>query len=233
LRWFWCLLAVVLAHGLLATALLGRQQILLPPSRSLPIPVEIAAAPVDRPVLRSPAARVARPPERAAAPAVPAERPKPVPSRPVKAHRHAARAMQKPEPEPVPLATGRPAPPASPKAASRASSPRTAPVGTHPSDSPAPAASWKASVEQRIAQFRHYPPRALRDHLEGTVLVRFEVARDGTVLSVTLVQSSGVADLDHEATALIRRASPLPAPPAGDRRSPMSLVLPVAFVLQQ
>ena len=56
--------------------------------------------------------------------------------------------------------------------------------------------------------------------------VRFSIDGGGHVLSAALLRSSGVAEVDREAVALVQRASPLPSPPPGAART---LTLPVGF----
>ncbi|EIT68822.1 MULTISPECIES: TonB family protein [Hydrocarboniphaga] len=55
--------------------------------------------------------------------------------------------------------------------------------------------------------------------------VAFTVAADGGVSALRLQKSSGVAALDQEALALLRRAAPLPKPPDGLTRE---LIVPVS-----
>jgi len=57
-----------------------------------------------------------------------------------------------------------------------------------------------------------YPPQA--GHARGVATVTFKIDRSGHVLSSRVVQSSGSAVLDEEALATIKRAEPLPLPPA-------------------
>ena len=49
----------------------------------------------------------------------------------------------------------------------------------------------------------------------GSALVRFTVGSSGAVTSARLMRGSGVAAIDQEVQALVRRASPFPPPPAG------------------
>jgi TonB family protein len=58
-----------------------------------------------------------------------------------------------------------------------------------------------------------WTPEAAHAISRTPVLLRIAVDRDGTVRAVDVVRSSGVAALDAEALAAVRRASPLPAPP--------------------
>ncbi len=49
----------------------------------------------------------------------------------------------------------------------------------------------------------------------ATVGVRFSVDDNGALADVAVAVSSGVADLDAESLAIVRRAAPFPKPPAG------------------
>lgn len=54
---------------------------------------------------------------------------------------------------------------------------------------------------------------------KGRVVVGFSIAADGGLASVTVLQSSGTAELDQVALNHIRRSAPFPAPPSGARPS--------------
>ena len=56
--------------------------------------------------------------------------------------------------------------------------------------------------------------------------VRFRIDAQGHVLGVALARSSGFPELDAEVLAMVRRASPVPAPPPG---APLDLTVPVQF----
>ncbi len=93
-------------------------------------------------------------------------------------------------------------------------------------------ASWESTVSARLALFKRYPLMAQRHGVEGVVLVRFRVDHHGMVHGVALVQSSGHADLDQEAEALVERAEPLPPPPADRTEERIELQLPIRFSLR-
>lgn len=59
-----------------------------------------------------------------------------------------------------------------------------------------------------------------------TVVVRFRVDGRGGVSAIGLQRSSGDARLDAEALDLVRRSSPVPAPP---RQAGMNLAVPIEF----
>lgn len=64
-------------------------------------------------------------------------------------------------------------------------------------------------------------------------MIRFVVNREGYVLSSQLIKSSGVAILDREALALIKRAQPLPKPPTELlSHGQITLELPIGFDLK-
>lgn len=68
---------------------------------------------------------------------------------------------------------------------------------------------------------------------EGIVRVRFVINRTGTLLEGHIIESSGRASLDDEASAMMQRASPYPKAPLdvpGDRiefTAPIEFTLPV------
>ena len=81
---------------------------------------------------------------------------------------------------------------------------------------------WRAS--QRL---QRYPPQARG--VQGVVSLAFTIDRHGKVVSSRIVKSSGSAVLDAEALDLIKRAAPLPPPPADIADSELSFVVPIRF----
>ena len=97
--------------------------------------------------------------------------------------------------------------------------------GAAPSVSPA---RWQSRVQAHIAR------RQKRDVVRkagdtGTSQVRFSIDGSGNVLSASLARSSGNAMLDDEAVSMVRRSSPVPAPPPGVNRT---IVVPVRFTMR-
>lgn len=78
-----------------------------------------------------------------------------------------------------------------------------------------------------------YPLVARREHLQGVVMLRIRLARDGRILAVRLSRSSGHEVLDRAALASVEGLGAMPAPP---RTIPwddeQELPLPVNYVLQ-
>jgi protein TonB len=80
----------------------------------------------------------------------------------------------------------------------------------------------------------HYPLAARRERLEGVVMLRIRLARDGRLLNVRLSRSSGHAMLDRAALASVEQLDSMPAPPDSipwddDRELP----LPVTYQLDR
>lgn len=85
-------------------------------------------------------------------------------------------------------------------------------------------ANWQSAVAAHIDKFKRAPSNGAT----GVARVAFRIDAGGRVLSASIVASSGDATLDGEALGLVRRASPVPAPPRGSGGA-LSLVVPVRF----
>lgn len=109
--------------------------------------------------------------------------------------------------------------------AKRAAAPQAA-SGGGSSVSPA---RWQSRLMAHLERRKRYPSGARRAGKQGTAQVRFSIDANGNVGSVSLSRSSGVPELDAEVVALVRRASPVPAPPPGVNRT---IVVPIRFSLR-
>lgn len=120
-----------------------------------------------------------------------------------------------------------------PQIASRSNAPtETSPAGTGvQAPTGADIRIYQRALLIHIEHYRGYPLDEHRQRIEGVVMIRFAMDRHGNVLDVWVDRSSGVAALDAEALATVRRAQPLPMIPASlpDR---LSIVLPVSFSVQ-
>lgn len=123
------------------------------------------------------------------------------------------------EPRPRPVARQKSAPAAVP-------APRTpsAISAGMPAASAASRSNWQSEVAAHLNRFK----RSSATGATGTARVAFRINARGQVLSVSLAGSSGDPGLDQEAVALVRRASPVPAPPPG-MGAGLSLAVPVRF----
>ena len=83
----------------------------------------------------------------------------------------------------------------------------------------AAAGNYRGQVIAHLAHFKRYPEGARVRQAEGVPVVAFTLDGSGRVTGAGLSRSSGHADIDAEALAMVRRAVPFPAPPAGAGRS--------------
>ena len=133
---------------------------------------------------------------------------------------------------PEPIKPKRKPPPRKRSAAAQASAPRPVDAkraqtnaaqraGMSSSQSPA---TWRGALVAHLNRHKRHPGGA-----RGTARVSFTINRAGSVLSVSLAGSSGNPRLDQEALSLIRRAAPLPRPPANFGGQRITLSVPVHF----
>lgn len=88
--------------------------------------------------------------------------------------------------------------------------------------------NYAGIVSAHLRRHQQYPADARSRHEQGTATVTFGLDGGGRVTSSRLAKGSGVASLDQEVQAMVRRASPFPPPPLG--RS-VSFTVPVTFRL--
>jgi TonB family protein len=133
-----------------------------------------------------------------------------------------------PPPRPRPVAPPRPVQPQEAPATAAAPAPAVA----APAAPARPPASYVGLLMGALERHKEYPFSARTRRAEGTVVLRFAMRRDGSVASWRIERSSGHEDLDQAVATMIRRASPLPAPPAEMPGDPVELVVPVRFTLR-
>lgn len=193
-----------------------------------PPPVEPPPEPAPQPVLQpEPEIKIPELPSLPDAAAVLAPPPPPPPpARPKTAER-------KPPPKKV-VERRKPINPEKPPAERTTAQPRAlapvAPTAAAPAEGAATAsaasrANWRGTLVAHLNRFKRFPGGAN----PGTVQVAFSIDRAGRVLSARLVGGSGDALLDEEAVAMIRRASPVPAPPDELGGGNIALSVPVKF----
>lgn len=85
-------------------------------------------------------------------------------------------------------------------------------------------ATWRGAVLAHLNAFKPTPTGGAT----GTARVAFSVDRNGRVLSASLAGGSGDPALDAAAVAMVRRASPVPAPPP-EMGGRIALAVPVYF----
>ncbi len=85
---------------------------------------------------------------------------------------------------------------------------------------------WTGKVRKLIAAKQSYPAPAQDRNEQGTATIKLNVAADGKLQSVELLQTSGSRTLDREAVTLPNKVGAFPAPGADT-----SLTLPLTWKL--
>jgi periplasmic protein TonB len=79
----------------------------------------------------------------------------------------------------------------------------------------------------QLERHKRYPPQG--GGKVGEARLAFTIDRNGHVVASRILRSSGSEALDQEALALIKRAAPLPLPPAGVPEDRLSFVVPIRY----
>lgn len=245
LRWSLCATVVIAAHGVAALALATRSSEEDVAAGTPVVMIELAPLPVAPPAPQRDLAagplletesqdRVAEeaPPE-LRQPEKKEEKDKVVEEPPAP---DPVLAMPKPEPMPEegPIEDKTP-PPA--LAAPVPTAPQTAPtpdvrvaalaVGQVARPTALAIARWERLLVAQLERHKRYPPQA--HGKSGEARLAFSIDRDGHVLASRIVHSSGSEALDEETLALVKRAAPLPRPPAGVSDDSLSFVVPISY----
>jgi TonB family protein len=88
-------------------------------------------------------------------------------------------------------------------------------------------ADFRDMLIARLQIQKSFPRQASRDNTQGTVKVTFVIARDGKLVSKSIVASSGSAVLDWAALDIVQRAQPFPRFPEGKESE--SFTVPLVF----
>lgn len=120
---------------------------------------------------------------------------------------------------------------APPAVASVAPARRGAADGLDVKAPPGTSRSYAAKVRSWLYAHKIYPRRARMRREEGRVQVRFVIDRAGMLLEGAVIRRSGVAALDEEAEAMLRRASPYPRAPVELPGERMEFTAPIEFIL--
>lgn len=87
--------------------------------------------------------------------------------------------------------------------------------------------TWQKELAAHLDKYKRYPTdRSLQS---AELVVSFVLDRTGHVLSTSIVQGSGDAAFDEAGLAMMRRADPVPPPPALVADEGLSFTLPVIF----
>lgn len=88
-------------------------------------------------------------------------------------------------------------------------------------------ASWAKEVVAHLDRFKRYPVD--KSNTAVDIVIAFSIDRFGRVGDVSIARSSGDVSFDDAAISMVRRASPLPAPPPKLADDGLSFSLPVGF----
>ncbi|WP_163029872.1 energy transducer TonB, partial [Pseudomonas viridiflava] len=135
--------------------------------------------------------------------------------------------VEKPKPKPQPpKPQKKPEPPKPEEKPAEEKPVDTPPTTAKPEKSaaptpPAPASppsnalpSWQGDLLRHLGKYKKYPEDARRRGMQGVARLRFVVDAQGNVSSYEIASSSGSPALDRATMEMIRRAQPLPKPPA-------------------
>jgi len=207
-------------HGVLVAAIL-----IVPTTRRRVPPIEdTMVVALAGPIASAPAAR-------GGASAPPIVKPAPAPAPPPK-EAHAVRDVPVPKPKdkpekPKPLVKieDKPAPPAETKEppSQNPAAGQTGPADANPAAGGGAVTASVGGGDTSLSWYGASVKAALEsvwqkpylEDAQGTasVVVAFEIARDGTTRDIRIVQSSGIPSLDRSAQRAVLEASPLPAVP--------------------
>ena len=91
--------------------------------------------------------------------------------------------------------------------------------------------TWQRELAAHLDKSKRYP--ADRTQRDAQIVITFVLDRTGHVLSASIARSSGDASFDAAALAMMRRADPVPPPPALVADEGLSFTLPVNFRAQR
>jgi TonB family protein len=87
------------------------------------------------------------------------------------------------------------------------------------------AVNYRFILGSMLERVKHYPKTASQRGVKGAAIIGFVLDLSGKITSVSLLRSSGEADLDAESVALVNHAAPFPPPPGAQ----VSFAIEVAF----
>ncbi|MFT3931673.1 MAG: TonB family protein [Spongiibacteraceae bacterium] len=138
-------------------------------------------------------------------------------------------AEAKPVPAPTPVVVAEPAKPVAPAQPDPAALAAKAARAKEQEDLNA---EYTKVVRNKVLKNITYPKRAEKDNIEGLVMVRIKVGRDGGLGSVEVAQSADDL-LDEEALRAVKKAAPFPKAPDALEGNSFESIVPIVFKLSQ
>lgn len=94
-------------------------------------------------------------------------------------------------------------------------------------------AAYLQGLREQLESVKRYPPLARRRGTHGTVKVSLVINASGYPESVSLALSSGSGLLDDEVLRMVARAAPFAPVPAEIGESKLTVIVPIAFNLDE
>jgi len=227
-------LALLLFFVFVGVSLLPRQG---PPEETLAISLQMFQPPPPAPVEQAPESELAPlppPPDPVVeVPPEPVEQPPPKPE-PRPQPRQRSQRVVKPKPSP-PVPTEQAKEEVSPVAVEQKQQKEVTPALPPMADESLlrrVEEAYKNALRQAIERHKGYPRRAIRLRQEGEVTVGFTIRRDGSIIDLRVVESSGSTLLDRSALEAVRQVDGrLPIPEEIERET-WVFTLPINYALR-
>lgn len=171
------------------------------------------------------------------------EKPKPPPKKLPPPPKPLPLVQAKAETPPPPVRTAEPPPPVIAAAPNPSEPPPAVTVPAPPPEPPpkpavappdldAERSNYGSLLSREFAKHKQYPRVAQMRGWQGTTRIELQIDASGSVIASIIAESSGFEILDKQALEMVRKASPLPLPPAALRGRDFTIVVPVAFKLE-
>jgi len=92
--------------------------------------------------------------------------------------------------------------------------------------------SYSTTITKAISKQKRYPRIAQMRGWQGEIIAILEIDGQGNLITSKIDKTSGFKILDKEVIAMIKRASPLPAPPLELQSKVLTINVPISFKLQ-
>lgn len=93
--------------------------------------------------------------------------------------------------------------------------------------------TWQKALLFHLNRHKRYPSVARNKRIQGIAKVEFKIDAGGKLVEAQIVKGSGSDVLDEEAMAVLKRASPFPAPPGLAAGEVVHLALPIEFTIKR
>jgi periplasmic protein TonB len=94
-----------------------------------------------------------------------------------------------------------------------------------------PGDDYLERLYRHLLRYKKYPPEAISAKQQGSAVVGFVIARDGTISDARIEKSSGSSILDQATLTMVQRASPAPVLPDSFKPSEARVRFPIDYKL--